>query len=446
MHDVVIVGAGLAGLTAARRLAEAGLDAVVVEARDRLGGRVFTEVRDGVALDLGGQWIGPGQPRMAALVEELGLRTWPTRSEGRHTLVRAGRVSRYNGTIPRLNPLSLVRVGLALRRLEALAARLSPVAPWTDADAALLDGQTFATFAADHLDAAGLDVLRPAMRTVFGAELEELSALHVAAYAASAGGFERLLAVDGGFQQDRIEGGAQRVAEGLAEKVAAAGGQVRLGWPVLAVEHGPDGVTVTGPAGALTARAAILTLPPALCSRVHFTPQLPPLRDQLHQRAPMGATIKLLAAYDRAFWRDTGLSGEVVCAEGPISVVFDNTPPDGPPMLLAFIVGGPARAGAGGEGWLRARLGELAAWLGPQAAAPVWTRVMDWTAEPWSGGCPIGLLPPGTWTRFGPALRAPVGRLHWAGTETATSCTGFMEGAVESGARAAREVLGARAS
>lgn len=436
VHDVVVVGAGLSGLAAARRLAAAGRDVVVLEARERVGGRVHTQLHHGEPIDVGGQWIGPGQPRMAALVRELGLRTYPTPSSGKHQIDVGGKLRRYRGTIPRLGPLTLVRTALALRRIEALARSVDPAAPWRHPDAAMLDAMTAESWARRHLGAAGMAALRPALRTVFGADPGELSALHMVAYAASAGGFQRLVEVQGGFQQDRIVGGAEAVATGLAAKL---GDRVRLGVPVHRVEV--DGTVALHTAdGQIAARRAVFAMPPALLSRVHFDPMLPAARDQLHQRCPMGATIKLIACYERPFWRDAGLSGEVVCGDGPIAVTFDATAPGGPPMLLAFIVGGPARGAPVSEAWTAARLDDLSRWFGAEARQPKWTVAHDWSEERWSGGCPIGLFPPGTWTQVGAAVREPVGPLHWAGTEAARSCTGFMEGAVESGERAADEV------
>jgi monoamine oxidase len=186
-----------------------------------------------------------------------------------------------------------------------------------------------------------------------------------------------------------------------------------------------------------------VAIPPALAGRILYDPPLPALRDQLAQRVPMGATIKCHALYEQPFWRALGYSGEAVCDGDPISVVFDNTSHDGAqPGLLGFIVGRAARIWSGRDPEQRraAVLAAFARFFGPEAASPIEYVEKDWAVDPWAGGCPVGVMAPGTLTTFGPALRTPVGRLHWAGTETAVEWNGYMEGAVESGERVAREV------
>lgn len=443
--DCLVVGAGLAGLTAARHLHDAGARVHVLEATDRVGGRTRTEVIEGATVDVGGQWIGPGQPRMHALVEAFGLETFPTPIGGTQVLDLHGQLRRYAGSIPRLNPLELVQLQALVWTVDRLAGTLSAEAPWTSDRAARWDAQTVDAWSRRWIPSANVRaLLNPSIRTVFGAEPGELSLLHFLTYVASAGGLMRLLEVDGGFQQTRFVHGAQAVSEGLADRLGRD--RITLGAPVRAVTQDGERVTVHTDAGTRTARRLILAAPLALLDRIHFEPGLPALRDQLHQRCPMGNTVKVFAGYERAFWRDRGLSGEAVCTDGPLSVTFDNTAPGGPPMLLSFIVGTPARDWSDRPEAARRAvvLDALARWFGEEARSPVWTHEIDWSRERWAGGCPITQFPPGTLSVFGPALRRPVGRIHWAGTETARVCTGFMEGAVESGERAAEEVLAAR--
>ncbi|MCB9681651.1 MAG: FAD-dependent oxidoreductase [Alphaproteobacteria bacterium] len=443
--DVVVVGAGLAGLAAARRLVEAGASVAVVEARERVGGRTHTLVHEGATIDVGGQWIGPGQPRMLALARELGVATFPTPLGGKQVLDLAGTLSSYAGTIPKVGIAHLLQLQLALTLIERIRKGVPPEAPWDAPGAAALDGQTLLGWVRRHLPSSVVrQLLTPTVRTVFGADPGELSMLHFAHYVASAGGFMPLVDTEGGFQELRLVDGAQAFSEGLADRVGRE--RVHLGRPVRGVSQDDDGVTVHTDDGDLRGGHAIVAMPLGLLDRLRWAPALPPLRDQLHQRCPMGATVKVFCAYARPFWRDAGLSGEAVCTEGPISVVFDNTAPGGPPMLLAFVTGTPARdwASRPQAARLQAVLDLLARYFGPEAATPVWTHEQDWVTDPWAGGCPITLFPPGTLSVFGPVLREPVGRVHWAGTETATRCTGFMEGAVTSGERAADEVIAAR--
>jgi monoamine oxidase len=438
MHDVLIVGAGLAGLTAARELTRAGLDVVVLEARDRVGGRTWTSELNGVHFDFGGQWIGPTQRRMHALVDEFGLATKPTPVDGRTVLLLRGRRSTYSGLIPRISPWKLIRLQLALNKIEKMVGRIDRAEPWKSPDAAALDGVTVQGWLNRHAgnrDVIGL--VNSAVRVVFGADAGELSMLHFLAYAAGSGSFEMLLETSGGNQDSVIVGGAQPVSDALAD-----GLEVRLNTPVEALKWGDQGVEAAG----LKARRAVVAMPLPLTDRVRWSPRLPTLRDQLTQRVGMAATIKFFCLYDRTFWRDEGLSGEAVCTTGPLSVVFDDTV-DGQPCLLGFLVGSPAR------GWSERPeeernaevLAQLVEFFGPEAGKPTLVHVVDWALDPYSGGAPIATFPPGTLSVFGEALRRPIGPIHWAGTDTAREFMGFMEGAVESGERTAAEVIAALA-
>ena len=158
---------------------------------------------------------------------------------------------------------------------------------------------------------------------------------------------------------------------------------------------------------------------------------------------PAGAVIKTMAVYPEPFWRAAGLNGQVATAQPPVEVTFDNSPPSGRPgVLLAFVEGPSAvELGRSGPSELReAVLASLVRFFGPEAADPVEFVAQDWQAEEWTRGCYGAHLPPGAWTRFGPALRRPCGPIHWAGAETATVWSGYMDGAVESGERVADEV------
>ena len=444
--DVIIIGAGVSGLTAALDVEEAGRRAIVVEARDRVGGRTWSGALEGAEIDWGGQWIGEGQPRVYALVKKLGLRTFPTYDRGRKVLEMRGRISTYSGTIPRMMPWKLAQVQAAIWTIDAWAKRLDPAEPWAHPRAARWDSTTLDAMRRTIMwspDArAAMDA---AMRTIFGAEPSELSLLHTLAYVRSAGSLEKLISTEGGFQHDRIAGGAQSIALSLATKLGAD--RVVLGAPVASVAQDAEGVTVTSTSGKTwRARRAIVAVPLPLSARIAFTPRLPALREQLFQRTPMGAAVKCFARYERPFWRDRGLSGEAASGDGPIAVTFDQSSEDGSKAcLLAFVGGRFARTWhtIPAQERRQAVIDKLAAYFGDEAKKPIAYAEIDWAEERWSGGGPVALFPPGTLSVHGPALRAPVGRLHWAGTEAARQCTGFIEGAVESGQRAAAEVLAA---
>jgi monoamine oxidase len=437
--DVCIVGAGLAGLATADALAGTGLTAQVWEARDRVGGRTLTRQVDGMALDLGAQWIGPAQVRMHDLAQRFDLATFPTWTRGDSVLVDGVDRRTFTGTVPLLGPVQLARMGLALRTMSRIAAQAGPGAT---GDIAALDRRTIATVLDGPLgDRAGRRVVDTALRVVFGAEPEELSAAWVAGYAAAAGGdLLQLAAVEGGAQQTRLVGGTQAISTSLA-----AGLDVHLQRPVRRIAQEEDAVTVTAHDGtAIRAAQVVVATPPGLVERIDIQPALPSDRTGLQQRMPMGATAKVFALYDTPFWRADGLCGEAVITDGPVQVTFDVTSHDGTvPALLAFVTGRAAQLAARGDdqSLASAVTAQLVRAFGPAAAAPRQVVVHQWVHERWTAGCPVANLGPGTAEPFASALRTPVGRIHWAGTETSTDWTGYMEGAVASGRRAAQEVL-----
>ena len=433
----------MSGLACARALQDRGAKVVVLEARDRVGGRTLSRRFGPATFDLGGQWLGAHQPRLAALAGELGVKTFRTFDTGKKVLDVAGRTSTYSGTIPTLAPWALLDLQQALFRAERLARGVKPASPLAADRALERDGMSLGEWmrTAMHTQVAR-EVLATGIRVVFGAEPDELSLLWVLRYAAAAGNLMRLVEIPNGAQEMRFVEGAQSLSIRLAEKL---GDSVKLNTPVRSIEDKAGGVTVTTDGGRFDARFAVIAVPPALAGRIAFSPPLPAPRDQLLQRFPMGATVKVLAVYDRAFWRDRGLSGEVVFTRGPVSVVFDNTSADGEvPCLVAFLVGDPARRWSLKPEAARRRevLDALVTAFGPEASRPVEVAEQDWSTEPWTRGCPVSNLAAGVMRGVGGLLREPVGHIHWAGTETADEWTGYLEGAIEAGRRAANEVLG----
>jgi monoamine oxidase len=443
--DVIVVGAGLAGLAAARRLRARDVSVVVVEARERVGGRVLNhDIGDGKVVEVGGQWIGPTQDRLAALATELGVETFPTYSRGHNLIEYGGSLRRYKGTIPRINPVVLLDVERAQRRLNQLARSVPLDAPWDTPNAAKLDGQTLATWMRRNLATKpGRMLLELGVEAVWAAQPEDFSLLHALFYIHSAGSLERLFDTEGGAQQDRFVGGSQLVPIRMAEELGEE--RLVLGAPVRRVEHSDAGVTVHADDHVLHGKRAIFALAPTLAARIAYDPPLPGHRDQLTQRMPLGTVAKCMAIYDEPFWRAEGLSGQAASDVGPVRLTFDNSPPDGSPgVLLGFLEGRRARElGRIPEPERRAAVIDCFTRLfGPRAASPDAYVELLWAEEEWTRGCYGCHMPTGAWTNYGPALHPPIGPLHWAGAEYAHVWSGYMEGAVRSGEAAAAEVVG----
>jgi monoamine oxidase len=443
--DIVVIGAGLAGLAAARSLQASGSDLVVLEARDRVGGRVLNhELPGGEVVEMGGEWIGPAQLRINKLVAELGIETFPTHNEGHHLLDLHGRTKQYTGEIPPLPKAALVDLGQSQLRFDRLAKRVPLEAPWAADRAERWDEETFATWVRRNTKTASARFFWEVFsEAVFAAEPQDMSLLHALAYTHSGGGVNSLIGVRNAAQQDRLVGGSQLIAHRLAE---GFGAELMLGAPVRSISQRADGVTVVADGVTVRARRVIVSIPPVLAGRIAYEPLLPPQRDLLTQKMPAGSVIKVNVVYDEPFWRAEGLTGQAAGDRAPIRFTFDNSPPSGSPgVLVCFLEGAQARRFGRIDAPARRRavLASLVGYFGPRAGKPIDVIEQDWSAEEWTRGCYGAHLAPGVWTQFGPALREPVGRIHWAGTETASVWSGYMDGALTSGERAAAEVLAA---
>ncbi|MBD8869898.1 flavin monoamine oxidase family protein [Nocardioides donggukensis] len=447
--DVVVVGAGLAGLTAAERLTEAGRSVVVLEARDRVGGRTQGGELEGAPIELGGTWIGEGHSEMYALVDQLGLATFPTWNDaGKLLLDLAGKQSAlpsHKGATPKVNPIALADLAQGLARYEKLARSVDPARPWAHPKAEQLDGQTYESWVRRNLRTpTGRSYFRVLAEALYSADGSDMSLLHTLFYTVSNGDLETLASTDKGAQKDRVVGGAVLVSERLAGKL-----DVRLDSPVVRLVQSETGVVVTTRAGdSLSAARVVVAIPPTLAGRIDYQPILPAWRDQLTQRVPAGTVAKCFAAYPTPFWRDAGWNGQAISDQGPVKVAFDVSPPDAEVgVLLGFVEGGEARRWQRLPEAERRRqvLGSFTRYFGPQASQPTAYLEKDWSAEEFTRGCYGAHFAPGVWTSYGDVLRDPVGRIHWAGAEYAVEWNGYMEGAVRSGRRTAAEVLEAPA-
>jgi len=447
VYDCVVIGAGLSGLIAARNLHRSGKRVLVVEARDRIGGRMHgRRLASGQWIDLGGQWVGHTHDRMLALLEEYGVRYFPSPVDGRTVLVFNGDRHEFRGLfqgfheceVPGVTDAEWQDVTEAWDRFHAISAALSWGHPVAGEQNERLDSDTFARWIEENT------------RTEFGrwyfaymaravgfmgpAEPNQVSLLHVLWGQKSAAQSEHPDA-------DLIHGGAGQMPEKIA---AELGDQIRLNEPVLCIRHNTTVVEIETAHNRYAAQFTIVATPPHLAGQIRYDPPLPPLRQQLTQRIPMGCLAKILISYETPFWREKGLGGMGIGNRSCFEICADSSDPEsGKGVLATFVVGDRYKRWRplSDNDRRSAVLSDLATYFGEEALSAVTYDEADWAGDPWAGGGYSAYMPPGVWTGFGEALAAPVGRIHWAGSEIAERWGGFFEGALLTGEAAATAVL-----
>lgn len=443
--SVVVVGGGYAGLAAALTLQDEGADVVLLEASERIGGRSYSAMlADGTVADHGGQWVGPTQRHLLDLAARFGVETFPTHTAGANIeLWHDGTVRHFKISGPEGGP-GMEEYERATARIDALAHTVDLEDPSRTPNAEILDSETtHSYFNRTVADPDARERLALAIQGVWTVEPRDISVLHMLFYVASAGGFEQLMEAEGCAQDSRFVGGAQEAAIRVAEHLAD---RVFLNAEVHRIAHTDHEVTLSTSRGDIVAERVVFALPPSSAVRVRFDPALPASRAKWWAKSPMGDVAKIHVTYPEPFWRERGLSGEAsVYGDPAVGVVFDNSPADASTgVLVCFVYADRLRAWAAlGDNERRGEVvGLLVRLFGDDAADPDHYVEKNWTEDLFAGGGYAANPTPGTWIEHGTqGWRQPVGRLHWAGAETASEWNGYMDGAISSGYRAAREVL-----
>lgn len=438
--DVVVVGAGFSGLAAARQLMRDGKSVVVLEARDRVGGRTKPGRIAGHTIDLGGMWVGPTQTRLLALGDEYGASRYLSPIRGKNVTELRGALSQGPRDAPGLDDAATQEFTRIAGEIGDLAATIPLDTPWTAPGARELDGITIGQwFSKATTNVQTLALLNALPSAIVTSDNDSLSLLYFLFYIKSGDDLTTIMSIGDGAQKWLYHGGTHQIARKVA---AELDDRVVLNAPVRRIVQNDAGVSVTSDVGEWRAKQVIVAIPPALCERIDFQPILPALRAKLTQRFPMGSTIKFWVAYDRPFWRASGLNGMCLSDTSPTELILDATPDgDAIGLLAGFFEGEHAiKWGQRTQAERRAKvIAEVTRFLGPDGARAIDYVDNDWPSEEWSRGCYGGVATPGTLSLFGEALRRPVGRIHWAGTETSPKWTGYIEGAIRAGERAAAE-------
>uniref|UniRef100_A0A4W3I8T2 Amine oxidase n=1 Tax=Callorhinchus milii TaxID=7868 RepID=A0A4W3I8T2_CALMI len=433
----------LLGLSAAKLLVESGQKVVVLEARDRVGGRTYTTRNQNVKyVDLGGAYVGPTQNRILRISKELGLETYKVNEVEHLVYYVKGKSYPFRGPFPPMwNPFAYMDYNNLWRTLDQMGKEIPPEAPWRAPHADEWDKITM-----QHL----IDKLcwtriakhfaRLFVNVNVTSEPYEVSALWFLWYVKQCGGTSRIFSTTNGGQERKFVGGSGQICERLMHHL---GNCVKLEKPVIRIDQtGSTVIVETLDHERFEANYVISAIPPALSMKIHYDPSLPVLKNQLIQRVPMGSVIKCMMYYKENFWRKKGYCGSMVIQDekSPIGLTLDDTKPDGTfPAIIGYVC---LQNTQSFHFIVNPKICEIyAKVLGSEEALhPVHYEEKNWCEEQYSGGCYTAYYPPGIMTQFGKVLREPFKKIYFAGTETATEWSGYMEGAVQAGERAAREV------
>ncbi|KAJ5747148.1 uncharacterized protein N7511_008844 [Penicillium nucicola] len=447
--DVVIIGAGLAGLTAAHDILRSGLSCVILEARDRVGGKTWSApLNGGGTIDLGAAWINDtNQSKVYALAKRYGVEVIEQNTQGNAVLEDFdGKCTPFvYGELPNFDETTRQHLAQIRDMCEADCQALDTWRP----DDKSLDSLTFEAYLRSR--GASEVALATAMvwtRAMLGQDPRDISALYFLNYCKSGGGLLQMRSDrKHGGQYLRIRQGTQAFSLGLASSLPQD--IVKLSAPVHSVvQSGNQSIKVQAGGTVYAARKVITTVPSPALKNIAFHPKLPPAKQVWAESTTYGYYTKAMMEFRSPFWEKKGFCGLAQSFIGPASVVREScSPEDRKYVLTCFMSGDPGREWAAlstpeRERSLLVQLEKLFATSDLQREF-VQMTTYEWVHDEWAGlGCPCTALTPGVIANLGgDALRESCGNLHFAGTETAGEWKGYMEGAIRSGERAAAEVV-----
>jgi monoamine oxidase len=452
-YDVIVIGAGLSGLSCAKWLGKNGIkNVIVLEARDRVGGRTWTKKDPHVKyVDMGGSYVGPTQNYLLRMAKELGVESYKVDETKDLVYYRNGKSTRFSdGAAMPFSFLEALDANNLFRMMDKMGEEIPAEAPWNAPHAEKWDRTTFKEFIDNTCYTSGAyDYATIFLTLLVNAEAWESSLLWFLWYVKICGGVKRIISTTNGGQERKFVGGSMQLSEKMVEIIGKD--KVKLNHPVHQIIQADGKVVAKALNGStFTAKYIILAIPPGIQNKIHYSPELPPMRNQLCQRMPVGTVMKCVLYYKTAFWKENGFCGSMfildMSDDFPIPYVLDDTKPDGSfPALVGFIVTDRLRRLAEQltpEERMRRLANNYAKALGCEKALhPIHYEEKNWAEEQYSGGGYASIQPPGFMTTYGKLLRQPLGSMYFAGSETAIAWSCYMDGAISAGERAAREVL-----
>ncbi len=444
IFDVAIIGAGISGMAAAKKLSDGQRSVVVLEANDRVGGRTWTSATEpGGPVDFGGMYIGETHSHLRELGLSLGLETTSAVAQGTDVyLVNGERVLAPDGQIP-ASVRFAQEFSTSFSLLNDVADSVGWESPWDSPRADDLDRMNVGSWIESNVTNPVVKQLHHhAVNSVLGASANEVSMLYWAYYISQCEGIESLLATRGGAQNEWWVGGTAQISNRIADSL---GLDVLTNFPVSSVNVTGDPVVIrSGNGNEILARNVIIAMSPTNAHRIQFTPQLPEARSQLQMRAPMARMAKVVMRFKDAFWRSKNLSGVVMDSDEIGVLMFPGTKPTDTAETLIGFIGGEYRdewALKSASDRKSGMLELLHRAFDEEPSDLFYYNETDWTHQPWAQGGPVTFFPPGVMTATRSALRDSIGPIHFAGTEASLMWSGYLEGGVRSGQAAANAIL-----
>jgi monoamine oxidase len=441
MYDVIIIGAGVSGMKTAYDLLKKGKSVVLLESRDRVGGRSKGGSIQNVNIDHGGQWIGADHFRVRNLIKECNKTLIPQYASGKTYIQYHGELININKTLPNLNLFTMFELGLLLRNLNKLSEDIDLEEPWNSKGAIEKDQQSLASWIEEQtIRDDSKQIVNSLVRSIFCTVPTQVSLLYALQCLKQGGSLEKMIAVEGGSQQDKVKESMFSVAQSMHEELRE---EIRLNEQVEKVEQTDESVTVYTNKSAYSAKKLVVTVPPKALEKIEFYPELPKLRKALMHRMSMGTVIKMHIAYETPFWKKAGQSGAVVSIDNNLHEVFDQSPEDNSIGILVGLIDGDHAIKLSGmtqEERRRIVIDSLVSYFGDKAKNVLEYIDYDWCEDEYANGGFAAFMPPGLMTSYGETLRKPFKNIHWAGTETAREHIGYFEGALESSERVINEI------